>query len=55
MRWRRCRAVVVLAVVLECYDLRDARGLWQGVAVVSEDEDYEQMGKLVKTAGIRPE
>jgi hypothetical protein len=32
------RTVVALAVALHCYDLYDGRGVWQGVAIVNEDE-----------------
>jgi hypothetical protein len=31
-------AAVGLLVVLHCYDLRDRWGVWQGVALVNEDE-----------------
>jgi hypothetical protein len=53
VRWRRSLAAVELAVALQCYDLRDARGLWQGVAVVSEDEwrfdVYDQQGRRLES------
>lgn len=38
---RRCTgtslAVAVLVAALHCYDLRDARGAWQGAVIVDEE------------------
>ncbi len=34
----RWLATVGILVVLHCYDLRDRWGVWQGAAIVNEDE-----------------
>ncbi len=45
--------VVALGVALHCYDLRDARGSWRGVAIVDEEgwrfEVYEPDGRRTES------
>ena len=36
--WNGWLTAVGLMIALHCYDLRDGRGVWWGVALVNEDE-----------------